>query len=294
MSSVTKKTIDFPKITKGVSREILEKLAAYALTEDLQLAGDITSDALFAGNDPSVTARVVAKDDGIVCGLEAADMVYRTVDPSLQVKFEKHDGDKIKKGETLFIVTGRTTSILKGERTALNFIGLLSGIATRTNRMVASIEGYATRILDTRKTLPGLRELEKYAVVKGGGFNHRLGLFDMVLIKENHVKAAGGVTTAVDRARKKHPRIPVEIEVETLEQVKEALETDADILMLDNMDNGLVKKSLDLIGGRKYVEVSGNVDEKRLVELARLGVDFVSMGSLTHTILNFDVSLRIE
>lgn len=205
MPSESRKPIDFPKTTKWISREIMEKLAAYALTEDLQMAGDITSDALFGGNDPFVTARVTAKDDGIVCGMEAAETVYRTVDPSLRLAFEKKDGDQVKKGDMLFTVSGKTTSVLKGERTALNFIGLLSGIATRTNRLASSIKGYRTKLLDTRKTLPGLRALEKYAVVKGGGSNHRLGLYDMVLIKENHIRAAGGIDTAVLRARKDIP-----------------------------------------------------------------------------------------
>lgn len=289
-----RKKIDFPKMTKSVSRETLGKLAAYALAEDLQVSGDITSDALFGKNDPVVSARVVAKEDGVICGLEAAETVYRMVDEALKITFDKRDGDKVKKGDVLFSLHGRTTSILKGERTALNFIGLLSGIATKVDRLASSIKGYPTKILDTRKTLPGLRELQKYAVVKGGGYNHRLGLFDMVLIKENHVKAAGGVTAAVELARRKHPSLPVEIEVETLEQVDEAVGTDADILMLDNMDNGMVQNSLKRIGGRKYVEVSGNVDEKRLIELARMGVDYVSMGSLTHTINNLDISLRLE
>lgn len=289
-----RKKIDFPKMTKSVSRETLGKLAAYALAEDLQVSGDITSDALFGKNDPVVSARVVAKEDGVICGLEAAETVYRMVDEALKITFDKRDGDKVKKGDVLFSLHGRTTSILKGERTALNFIGLLSGIATKVDRLASSIKGYPTKILDTRKTLPGLRELQKYAVVKGGGYNHRLGLFDMVLIKENHVKAAGGVTAAVEMARRKHPSLPVEIEVETLEQVDEAVGTDADILMLDNMDNGMVQNSLKRIGGRKYVEVSGNVDEKRLIELARMGVDYVSMGSLTHTINNLDISLRLE
>lgn len=288
-----RKKINFPKTVSAVSSNTLGRLVVYALAEDLQVSGDITSDALFGRDDPVVDARVSAKENGVLCGMDAVETVYQTVDSSLSLKRKKRDGDAVKKGDVLFTLRGKTTSILKGERTALNFLGLLSGIATRVSSLASSIKKYKTVVLDTRKTLPGLRELEKYAVAVGGGRNHRMGLYDMVLIKENHVTAAGGVTAAVERARKKHRDIPVEIEVETLEQVDEALGTDADILMLDNMNNAMVKKSLERIGRRKYVEVSGNVDEKRLVELARLGVDFVSMGSLTHTIRNFDVSLRI-
>lgn len=292
--STRRKKIVFPKKNQGIRPESLCMLVHCALAEDLQLCGDITSDSLFRDGGPTVTARLVAKEDGIVCGLQMAEAVYRAVDTGLKVTCLKKDGDPVKKGDVLFRVKGCTASILKGERTALNFVGLLSGVATKAHRLSSSIRKYKTKLLDTRKTLPGLRELQKYAVATGGASNHRMGLFDMILIKENHIHAAGGIVPAVKLARERHPDVPVEIEVESLEQVRTALETDADVLMLDNMDNGMVKKSLELIAGRKYVEVSGNVDEDRLVSLAKLGVDFVSMGELTHTVKNLDISLRID
>ncbi len=264
-----------------------------ALKEDIG-AGDITSDAIFSGAEIS-TARVVAKQDGVFCGGGVVKMVYRRLDPEVRVSLVKSDGERIARGETAFMVSGRTAAVLAGERTALNFAQRMSGIATGTDLAVKLVAGTAIRILDTRKTAPGLRLLDKYAVAAGGGTNHRMGLFDMVMIKDNHIRAAGGITGAVRKVRSAHGvRYRVEVEVTTTAEAREAAEAGADIIMLDNMERELMLEAIAIIGGRAKIEVSGNMDEGRIREVADLAVDFISIGALTHSVRAFDLSMRFE
>jgi nicotinate-nucleotide pyrophosphorylase (carboxylating) len=292
-----KKGIDFPKRIERLSDEMLRSVVHSAIIEDLDGRGDITTTALFGElSEASRTGRIFAKESGIVCGVYVAARVYSMVSSSISIEIEHHkkDGEFVNQGDTLMVIKGKPSAITTGERIALNFLGLLSGISTKVNRYVKLLDGTPTKLLDTRKTLPGLRELQKYAVATGGGYNHRLGLYDMILIKDNHIAAVGSVARAVELAKKAYPMVTVEIETATLEQVAEAVETDADILMLDNMDNDMVREAMKIIDGAKHIEVSGNIDEKRLRELGDIGVDFVSMGELTHTVKNLDLSLLIE
>ena len=289
-----RKEISFPRTMHSVPESIIENLIESALREDLGSRGDITVQALLADTQEQRNAVIVAKEDGVICGAGIAARVFEKVDPQLKIEILMNDSSIVTKGDIIMKVSGSAGSITSAERTALNFLGFLSGISTRTHQLTQILKNSPTRLLDTRKTIPGLRDLQKYAVFCGGGSNHRIGLFDMILIKENHIAAAGGVTEAVRRARAFDPDGVVEVETETLEQVREALCTDADIVMLDNMDNAMVEKAFAILSGSKYVEVSGNVNEKRLEELARIGVDFVSMGGLTHTLKPLDLSLLIK
>jgi nicotinate-nucleotide pyrophosphorylase (carboxylating) len=290
---VARLMINFPKKMEKINPELLEKIVRIAVQEDLGNIGDITSSALLGNVKEKIHAKVIAKEKGIVCGIEVFKYVYSFVDSGVTIKTLKKDGDSVNKGETILEMDGKPASITTGERIALNFLGMMSGVASKVNRLVKILEGSPVKLLDTRKTMPGLREFEKYAVNKGGGYNHRFGLYDMVLIKENHIAAAGGITRAVKLAKEKYPDAVVEIEIAEIGQIEEVLATKADIVMLDNMDNGKVKKAFGLLKKDKYVEVSGNVDEARLAELAGIGVDFVSMGALTHTVQPLDLSLLI-
>jgi nicotinate-nucleotide pyrophosphorylase (carboxylating) len=289
-----KKPIDFPKSIDQLPVERARLLIDMALAEDFGGRGDITAQALLSRLEKPMRASIIAREGGIVCGIDLAAMVYSRIDPELKISYLKKDGEWVEKGDKILELFGKPASITGGERTALNFLGLLSGVSTKVYRLTRLIQNTPARLLDTRKTIPGFRDLQKYAVVKGGGYNHRIGLYDMVLIKENHIAAVGGVAAAVESAKLHFPEVIVEIECETLEQVKEAAGTKAEILMLDNMDNEMVKKALKITGDEKYVEVSGDVDEKRLAELAQIGVDFVSMGALTHTVKPLNISLLIE
>ncbi len=291
---MSNKKIDFPKNITSIRPGLLERIVDLAISEDLGSSGDITSQSLFKDQTKIVSAKIIAKEEGIVCGLDILKYVYSRIDTSVTVEPYKTDGDIVKKGNVISKISGKALSITMGERIALNFLGMLSGISTKVNRLVKLVHGYPVKLLDTRKTMPGLRELQKYAVNVGGGCNHRLGLYDMILIKENHIFAAGGITEAVRAARANFPDKVIEVETETLDQVKEAMGTDADIIMLDNMNNGMVNEALKIINSGKYTEVSGNIDEKRLVELAGSGVDYISMGSLTHTVKPLDISLLIN
>ncbi len=294
---MSKPKIDFPKKIESLSSIQLSQLIALAVQEDLKCAGDVTTQSLFQGiEQKSVkTARIVAKESGVICGLPVVEQVYHMIGGKNEYKIEfyKMDGEKISRGEVAARISAVPSLLTVGERIALNFLGLMSGIATKAHELSAILKGSGVRLLDTRKTIPGFRELSKYAVSKGGGFNHRLGLNDMILIKENHISAVGSVSEAVRRARDTHPELVVEIEVENLEQVGEALDTSADILMLDNMNDEIVKKAVDMVADRKYLEVSGNVTPERLKSIATLGVDFVSMGALTHTVRPLDLSMLI-
>lgn len=268
------------------------RLIALALDEDIG-TGDITTDALIPA-DQRGTGTIIAKEDIIVCGLSTVRRVFHTVDPEIRVYTECRDGDRAAPGTVVMSVTGSMPGLLKAERTALNFLQRLSGIATHVRRYVAVLEGTAVRLVDTRKTTPGWRTLEKYAVRVGGAANHRFGLFDGILIKDNHIAACGGVSEAVTRARKAvHHLVKIEVEVSDTAQLDEALTAGADVIMLDNMSPAEVREAVSRIDGRALTEVSGNVTRDRLKELAETGVDIISAGALTHQARSVDLSMRI-
>lgn len=264
-----------------------------ALKEDLDKNGDITSTAIFSRKTRAVF-KLLAKDDGVLCGIDVFRAVFACLDKKVVVETSFKDGDLLKKGDVVAKVTGPLISILTGERTSLNLISHLSGIATKTSRFVSAVNGKPA-VLDTRKTIPGMRKLQKYAVASGGGQNHRIGLYDMILIKDNHVDAAGGITEAVLRARKCWGnRFNIEVETRNLDEVREAISCKVDRIMLDNMSNELMKEAVKIIDGKAEVEASGNMTIERLPTLAECGVDFVSFGELTHSVTIFDFSLKQE
>lgn len=274
-----------------LNRFELDDIIKTALKEDIAL-GDITTDSLI---DPSSTSSAVyiAKDDGIIAGLFVAERVFKIIDEDIEFVKKVNDGERVKKGDIIAQIKGSTSALLKAERTSLNYLQHLSGIATKTGMFVEKLKGLKTKVVDTRKTTPGLRALEKYAVKMGGGTNHRFCLSDGVLIKDNHIKAAGGVKKAIEKVRANIPHtIKIEVETETIEQVKEALDAKADIIMLDNMSLDQMKEAVVLIDGKATVEASGNVNLNSIREIAETGVDIISVGELTHTVKAFDISMR--
>jgi len=273
-----------------INKEI-DRIISFALKEDMP-KGDITSESIIPPDSMS-KAILLAKQEGILAGIEVAQRVFFKVDKSITFEKILDDGAKIKRGDRLATIVGRSISLLKGERTALNFLQRMSGIATKTNMFVRALEGTKTKVLDTRKTTPGIRILEKYSVKVGGGENHRLNLSDMVLIKDNHLQIVGSITEAIQRARK-HIKTALKIEVETtnLEEVKEAVIAEADLIMLDNMEIESIKKVVTWVGGRVPLEVSGNVDLNNAHDLAEVGVDYISVGSLTHSVKALDISME--
>ena len=271
----------------------LNDLIEKALKEDVG-TGDITTLSTIPA-DKTITGRFIAKEDGILCGTEVVRSVFAFVDPTIELNFANKDGDKIVKGDVIATVSGLARSILTGERLALNLLQHMSGVATRTSEAVEKVKGTKARIADTRKTTPGLRVLEKYAVKCGGGSNHRFNLADGVLIKDNHIEAAGGITAAVDMARRNIPHtLKIEVEIETFEQLNEALAAGADIIMLDNMSNEDMKKAVEIVAGRAITEASGNMGEKDLRAVAETGVDLISIGALTHSVKALDISLKFK
>ena len=271
------------------SAEVLFDLA-YA--EDIG-DGDITTNNLI---DPRENrrAQLVAKEEGVIAGLPVAEMVFKKFDSSLEWNELLPDGSKVKPGDIIAEFKGNYRALLSGERKALNFLQRLSGIATYANRCMKEIEGTNVEILDTRKTLPGYRYLDKYAVRMGGASNHRFGLYDMVMIKDNHIKVAGGITQAVEAIRKRVPKsIKIEVETTNLDQVKEALAADVDIIMLDNMSSSMMKECVKVINKRAKIEASGNMTQKRIRKVAHTGVDYISIGALTHSVKALDISQRI-
>lgn len=271
---------------------LYEQIIATALREDLGF-GDITSESLVNPLQQG-TAKITAKQEGIVAGIEVAKNVFKLVDPSLNFQASITDGDKVKPGTSLATISGGTRSILSGERVALNFLQRLSGIATGARRAANTVKDFNCRIVDTRKTTPGLRMLEKYAVRVGGGYNHRFGLFDAVLIKDNHIAAAGGITAAVESARQKVGHmVKIEVEVEDLVQAREALAVQADIIMFDNMDTTQMAAGVKLVAGRALTEASGNITLASLAQVAATGVNLISLGWLTHSAPALDLSLKL-
>ncbi len=271
------------------SAEVLFDLA-YA--EDIG-DGDITTNNLIPFGEIR-KATLVAKESGVIAGLPVAEMVFRKFDENLKWDEKLPDGSKVEPGDVIVEFTANYRALLTGERKALNFLQRLSGIATYANKCMKEIEGQNVEILDTRKTLPGYRHLDKYAVRMGGGSNHRFGLYDMVMIKDNHILIAGGIKPAVEAIRKKIPKsIKIEVETTTIEQVQEALDADVDIIMLDNMSAKLMKECVSLVNRRAKVEASGNMTIKRIHKVAATGVDYISIGALTHSVKALDISQRI-
>ncbi len=272
----------------------LDELITMALREDI---GDGDHSTLACIPPDAVgTAKMVAKQDGILCGAEVGRRVFEIVDNSLKVCLLKHDGDAVAKGEVIMTVEGHSGSILTAERTALNYMQRLSGIATETHRMVAMLNGLNTKLLDTRKTTPNMRLLEKYAVHCGGGTNHRIGLYDMVMLKDNHIDFAGGIEAAIDRTRNylkaKGKDLRIEIEVRDLDELQRVLDHGGvDRIMLDNFTPELLAEAVKRIGGRYETEASGGITEATLRRYAETGVDFISVGALTHHIKSLDISL---
>ena len=271
----------------------MDKFLRRALEEDFG-PGDITTEACVPLHTPA-RGRFIAKAPGVICGVEILSRVFALLDPAAQVTQRVSDGDRVEAGAVIAEIHGPARSILSGERLALNLLCHLSGIATQTAEAVAQVAGTGAKICDTRKTTPGLRVLEKYAVRTGGGVNHRFGLFDGVLIKDNHIVAAGGISPAVEAARRLCPHtIKIEVETESLKQVEEALIAGADIIMLDNMDLSTMGEAVSLINGRCLTEASGNMGDKDLKAVAETGVDFISIGALTHTVRILDISLKLQ
>jgi nicotinate-nucleotide pyrophosphorylase (carboxylating) len=270
-----------------------QTLIELALKEDVG-TGDITTDNIIPA-ETRRKAKMIAKADGVVAGLPVAEMVFKSLDHNMNWNVLTPEGSKVKKGDVMVEFEGTYRALLTGERTALNFLQRMSGIATMSAKYADAVKDFKTVILDTRKTLPGFRMLDKYAVKTGGASNHRIGLYDMAMIKDNHIEVAGGITQAVEAVRRNiGENIKIEVETTTPAQVQEALDAGADIIMLDNMDTETMRKSVDLIGGRAKVEASGNMTLERLREVAATGVDYISIGALTHSVSALDISQRLE
>lgn len=269
----------------------VDELLWMALKEDITCE-DITTNAIMR-EDKLGEAQLLCKQDGVIAGLQVFERVFHLLDENTKVELYFKDGDKVKNGDLLAKVTGDIRTILSGERVALNYLQRMSGIATHTRQLVDLLGDAKTKLLDTRKTTPNMRVFEKYAVKVGGGTNHRYNLSDGILIKDNHIGAAGGIKEAVALAKEYAPFVrKIEVEVESMEQVQEALDAGADIIMLDNMDNATMKQAVELIAGRAETECSGNVTAERVKDIIETGVDYVSCGALTHSSPILDVSLK--
>ena len=261
-----------------------------ALEEDIG-TGDVTTDTIVPA-DASLRGRIVAKQDGVVAGLQVAKQVMLSLNESVEFRANVEDGSKVTRGTVLAEVEGPARALLTGERTALNFLGRMSGIATLTRKFVDAVSTTNAIILDTRKTAPGLRITDKLAVRLGGGQNHRIGLFDMVLIKDNHIDFAGSITAAVERVRASGTMLEIEVETRTLDHVREALALEVERILLDNMSVETMREAVSICGGRAKLEASGNVTLDNVLEVAGTGVDYISVGALTHSPAVFDVSLE--
>ena len=268
----------------------LDRTVAMALSEDLG-SGDLT--ALLVPADLIGEARILVREDCVLCGTAWFDAVYRAVDPGIELRWEADDGARLSAGQVICRLEGRARALVSGERAALNFLQTLSGTATLTARYVAELAGTGTRLLDTRKTIPGLRRAQKYAVRCGGGFNHRAGLYDGVLIKENHISAAGGVGAAIRSLRQAGVKVPIEVEVEHLHQIEDAIGAGADMLLLDNFELETMTEAVRLAAGRLPLEASGGFSLEDLREVAATGVDYVSSGALTKHVRAVDLSMRM-
>lgn len=264
-----------------------------ALLEDISYV-DVTTDYLIPA-DQMGEGRLMAKADGVVCGLEVAARVFELLDSSTEIEYLKKDGDKVKYGDDIMLLHGKTSVLLKGERTALNLIQHMSGIATAADKYARIVEGTNATIADTRKTLPGLRPLQKYAVMCTDARNHRYNLSDAAMLKDNHIDAAGGITPAITKLRSKLGHMTkIEVETRDLDELREALAAGADIIMLDNMSPGLMKEAVSITNGRALLEASGGITDETLRAVAESGVDIISVGALTHSVKAFDISMYIR
>lgn len=268
-----------------------DKFIMMALQEDIS-SEDVSTNAVMPDKRIG-EVELICKQDGIICGLHIFERVFTLLDENVTVKFNKNDGDKVKNGELLAVVTGDIRVLLSGERTALNYLQRMSGIATYTHSVAELLNGSKTKLLDTRKTTPCMRIFEKYAVKTGGGFNHRYNLSDGILLKDNHIGAAGGVKNAIEMAKSYAPFVrKIEIETENLDMVKEAVDAGADIIMLDNMSPEMMKKAIEIIDGRAETECSGNVTKENIKYIIDIGVNYISSGALTHSAPILDISLK--
>jgi nicotinate-nucleotide pyrophosphorylase (carboxylating) len=277
-----------------IDESVATTLVEMALSEDLGGRGDVTSRATIPVTT-HITGRIVAKSDGVIAGLPLVEMVYRQVDPSVSVKFQCRDGDHFSPGTAICEVEGAGQSVLTGERVALNFLQRLSGIATLTAQFVGAVARTNAVILDTRKTTPGWRSLEKYAVRVGGGHNHRMGLYDMVMIKDNHIDVAGSITAAVNAVRSESQMsdLLIEVEVKNLDELWEVLQLEVNRVLLDNMSEAQIREAVQITAGRVPLEASGNMSLERVAAVAATGVDFISVGALTHSAPALDLSMRV-
>lgn len=279
-----------------IPHTLVSQLVTLALGEDLNYQsaenGDITAQLIPANEQAN--AKVITREDCIFCGKDLIIEVFKQVDPSVVVNVLVNDGDAVKANSTLFTATGSARAILTAERTALNFVQTLSGTATTTAHYVKELAGTKTQLLDTRKTIPGLRILQKYAVKCGGGANHRIGLYDAFLIKENHIAACGSINKAVAQAKQNQPNKPIEVEVESLVDLKQALDAGADIIMLDNFNVEQIKQAVVVTNKRAKLEVSGNMTLQTLKTYSQAGVDFISSGALTKNLQSIDLSMRFD
>ncbi|HXR90635.1 MAG TPA: carboxylating nicotinate-nucleotide diphosphorylase [Steroidobacteraceae bacterium] len=276
-----------------IPEDLGEQVAA-ALREDIR-SGDVT--ALLVPDTQVAHGRVITREDAVLCGQPWVDETFRRLDPSIRLDWRAHDADRVRPNQTVFEIQGPARAVLTGERTALNFLQLLSGTATHTRLFVEAVAGTGCTILDTRKTLPGLRTAQKYAVRCGGAHNHRIGLFDMVLIKENHIAAAGSISAAIAAAKRVSRGLKIEVEVESLAGLQEALAAAPDIILLDNFDNVTLAKAVKLTRSRSHtvkLEASGNVTLETVRAIAATGVDYVSVGSLTKHVRGTDLSMRFD
>ncbi len=271
----------------------VDNLIKEAISEDINYI-DVSADYLIPENQRN-DSYFVAKADGVLCGLDIAMRVFTLLDDTFTYKVYKNDGDEVKTGDLIVEFNGKTACLLKGERTALNIIQHMSGIATATNKAVKLCEGTNAQVTDTRKTLPGLRALQKYAVVCGGGKNHRYNLSDGAMLKDNHIDAGGGITNAVAILRSKLGHmVKIEVETRNFDEVKEAVSAGADIIMLDNMTESQMKECVEYIDGRAKTEASGNITLDNIAEVAKTGVDIISLGALTHSVKAFDISMKMR
>lgn len=275
------------------NKKRIEEIIKSALAEDIN-TGDITTNLLIP-EDKNASAFMMAKETGVIAGMEIAEMVFKYLSADINWKPLVNDGDKVEKGTRIAEIKGSYRAILTGERLALNFLQRMSGIASETAKYVELVKGSGTEILDTRKTVPGLRILDKYAVKAGGGTNHRIGLYDMVMIKDNHIEVAGSITKAVDNIRKELPAgIKIEVETKNLAEVKEALAANADVIMLDNMDNETMSEAVKIVAGKAKTEASGNMSLERIKGVSETGVDYISIGALTHSVKALDIGQYID
>ena len=271
----------------------VDNLIKEAISEDINYI-DVSADYLIPENQRN-DSYFVAKADGVLCGLDIAMRVFTLLDDTFTYTIHKNDGDEVKAGDLIVEFNGKTACLLKGERTALNIIQHMSGIATATNKAVKLCEGTNASVTDTRKTLPGLRALQKYAVVCGGGKNHRYNLSDGAMLKDNHIDAGGGITNAVKILRSKLGHmVKIEVETRNFDEVKEAVAAGADIIMLDNMNNEQMRECVEFINGRAKTEASGNITLDNIADVAKTGVDIISLGALTHSVKAFDISMKMR